>query len=111
MKEMEVLKHLRHPNIVEYIGMEHKGDFTNVFLEYVFGDALYPGRSAVRSRVAGRWRGGVAFQVRARRLDPLAAPQVWRVQRGGPPPTNRHGHEAPSPAETASACMGVRLLS
>lgn len=40
MKEMEVLKHLRHPNIVEYIGMEHKGDFTNVFLEYVYGDAF-----------------------------------------------------------------------
>ena len=35
-----MLKHLRHPNIVEYIGMEHKGDFTNVFLEYVYGDAF-----------------------------------------------------------------------
>jgi serine/threonine protein kinase len=33
MKEMEVLKSLHHPNIVEYIGMEHEGDVTNIFLE------------------------------------------------------------------------------
>ena len=29
-----MLKSLHHPNIVEYIGMEHAGDVTNVFLEY-----------------------------------------------------------------------------
>jgi len=34
MKEMEVLRSLHHANIVQYIGMEHEGNFTNVFLEY-----------------------------------------------------------------------------
>ena len=63
MKEMEVLKNLRHPNIVEYIGMVHEGNFTNVFLECV------PGRGKGK-----RWNGEAFFfsRERARRPRPLS---------------------------------------
>ena len=39
-KEIEVLKHLDHPNIVRYLGVDQDGDCLNVFLELVGGGTL-----------------------------------------------------------------------
>ena len=41
MKEMEFLSQLHHSNIVGYMGIEHEGNCTNVFLEYVPGGSIY----------------------------------------------------------------------
>ena len=41
MKEMEFLSQLHHTNIVGYMGIEHEGNCTNVFLEYVPGGSIY----------------------------------------------------------------------
>jgi len=41
MKEMEFLSHLHHQNIVGYMGIEHDGTYTNVFLEYVPGGSIH----------------------------------------------------------------------
>jgi len=41
MKEMEFLSQLHHPNVVGYMGIEHEGNCTNVFLEYVPGGSIY----------------------------------------------------------------------
>lgn len=47
--EIQLLKDLDHPNVVQYLGFEESDDFISIFLEYVPGGRSpppHPGRSA-----------------------------------------------------------------
>ena len=38
--EIQLLKDLDHPNVVQYLGFEESPDFISIFLEYVPGGAI-----------------------------------------------------------------------
>lgn len=39
-QEIDVMKDLKHPNIVRYLGTEVSGQYLNIFLEFVPGGSL-----------------------------------------------------------------------